>query len=82
MLFNFRAVFNAKYSHAPGRGIERITVRNVRFKGGDVNRPVIAGYAQDRAVRGVTIENLTIGGKRIRRSDIDVGPFVDGLLVR
>jgi hypothetical protein len=82
MLFNFRVVFNAKYSHAPGRGIERITVRNVRFKGGDINRPVIAGYAQDRAVRDVTIENLTIGGKRIRRSDIDVGPFVDGLVIR
>lgn len=82
MLFNFRVVFNAKYSHASGRGIERISVRNVRFKGGDINRPVIAGHSQGRVVRGVTIENLTIGGKRIRRSDIDVGPFVEGLVVR
>ena len=82
MLFNFRVVFNAKYSHAPGRGIERIAVRNVHFKGGDINRPVIAGYSQDRAVRGVTIENLTIGGKRIGPPDVDVGPFVEGLVVR
>lgn len=82
MLFNFRVVFNAKYSHAPGRGIERIAVRNVHFKGGDINRPVIAGYSRDRAVRGVTIENLTIGGKRIGPSDVDVGPFVEGLVVR
>lgn len=82
MLFNFRVVFNAKYSHAPGRGIERISVRNVRFKGGDINRPVIAGHSPDRIVRGVTIENLTIGGKRLGRSGIDVGPFVEGLVVR
>ncbi|WP_156404936.1 glycosyl hydrolase family 28 protein [Sphingomonas sp. Root241] len=82
MLFNFRAVFNAKYSHAPGRGIENITLRNVHFKGGDINRPVIAGHSEDRRVRGVRIENVTVGGKRIRRSDIDVGPFVDDLVVR
>lgn len=82
MLFNFRVVFNAKYSHAPGRGIERISVRNVRFKGGDINGPVIAGHSRDRVVRGVTIDNLTIGGKRLRRSDIQVGPFVEGLVVR
>lgn len=82
MLFNFRAVFNAKYSHAPGRGIQDILIRNVRFKGGDINRPVLAGYAADRTVRGVTIDNLTVAGRRITRGDIDVGPFVEGLTVR
>jgi len=82
MLFNFRVVFNDKYSHAPGRGIEGITVRNIRFKGGDINRPVIAGFAADRRVRGVTIENVTVAGRRLKRSDIDVGPFVDGLIVK
>jgi pectate lyase len=82
MLFNIRAVFNEKYSLAPGRGVEGITIRNVRFKGGDINRPVIAGYAADRPVRDVTIENVTVAGRRLRRSDIDVGPFVEGLKVR
>ncbi|HYC94668.1 MAG TPA: hypothetical protein VEB39_03105, partial [Sphingomicrobium sp.] len=82
MLFNFRAVFNEKYSHAPGRGIENVTVRNVGFKGGDINRPVIAGYAADRAVRGVSIENVTVAGKRLKRADIDVGRFVEGLIVK
>jgi hypothetical protein len=82
MLFNFRVVFNEKYSHAPGRGIDGVTVRNVSFKGGDINRPVIAGHAQDRQVRNITIDNVTVGGKRIERSAIDVGAFVDGLIVR
>lgn len=82
MLFNFRALYNPKYSHAPGRGIENVLVRNVRFKGGDINRSVIGGYDADRRVRNVTFENVTVAGKRLKRSDIDVGPFVDGLIVK
>jgi hypothetical protein len=82
MLFNFRVLYNPKYSHAPGRGIEGVTVRNVRFKGGDINRPVIAGFAADRRVRNITIDNVTVAGTRLKRSDIDVGSFVDGLVVR
>ena len=82
MLFNFRVVFNAKYNHAPGRGIEGVTLRNIRFKGGDINRPVIAGHSEDRRIRGIRIEDVTVGGKRLKRSDIDVGAFVDDLLVR
>jgi hypothetical protein len=82
MLFNFRVMFSEKYSHAPGRGIQGVTVRNVSFKGGEINRPKIAGYSEDRRVRGVTIDNVTVAGKRLRRSDIDVGPYVDDLVVR
>jgi hypothetical protein len=82
MIFNFRAVFNEKYSLAPGRGIENVTIRNVRFKGGDINRSVIAGYAADRAVRDVTIENVRVGNKALKRSDIDVGAFVENLVVK
>ena len=82
MLFNFRVLYNPKYSNAPGRGIESVTVRNVRFKGGDINRSVIAGFGADRRVRKVTIENVTVAGTRLKRSDIHVGPFVDGLVVK
>ena len=82
MLFNFRVLYNPKYSNAPGGGIENVTVRNVRFKGGDINRPVIAGFADDRRVRNVVIENVTVAGTRLKRSDIVVGPFVDGLVVK
>jgi len=82
MLLNFRVVFNERYSHTPGRGIHDVTVRNVSFKGGEINRPVIAGFADDRRVSNVLIENLTVAGRRLRRSDIDVGPYVDDLVVR
>ncbi|MGK6356355.1 glycosyl hydrolase family 28 protein [Sphingomonas sp. DT-207] len=82
MLFNLRVVFNGRYSHAPGGGIEDVVIRNVRFKGGDINRPVISGHSENRRVRRVTIENVTVAGKRLKRSDIAVGPFVDDLVVR
>lgn len=82
MLFNLRVVFNEKYSHAPGAGIEDVVIRNVHFKGGDINRPVVAGHSDGRRVRRVTVDNVTVAGKRLTRSDIDVGPFVDDLVVR
>lgn len=82
MLFNIRAVFNEKYSLSPGRGVENVTIRNVRFKGGDINRSVIHGYSADRMVRAVTIENVTVGGKPLRRGDIDIGAFTEGVTVR
>ena len=82
MLFNFRVVFNGKYSLAPGRGIENVVIRNLWFRGGDINRPVVAGYDPERAVKGVTIEGVRIGGKALRRGDIDVGPHVEGLTVQ
>lgn len=82
MLFNIRTVFNEKYSLSPGRGVENVTIRNVRFKGGDINRSVIAGYSTDRMVRGVTIENVTVAGKPLKREDIDIGPFVQDVAVK
>lgn len=82
MLFNIRAVFNDKYNLAPGRGVHNITLRNIRFKGGDVNRSVIAGYALDRTVSGVTLQNITIAGKPLQQSDIDVGRFVERLVIK
>lgn len=82
MLFNIRAVFNEKYGLAPGRGVEDIVLRRVRFKGGEINRPVIAGHSADRMVRGVTIENVEVAGKSLKREDIDVGPFVSNLIVK
>ena len=82
MLFNIRVVFNEKYSLSPGRGVENVTIRNVRFKGGDINRSVIAGHAADGMVRGISIENVTVAGRRLKREDIDIGPFTDGVTVR
>jgi hypothetical protein len=83
MLFNFRALFNDKYSLAPGRGIENVTVRNVHFKGGTIiNVPVIAGYSDDRRVRNIVIDNVSVAGKRLKRADIDIGPWADDIVVK
>jgi hypothetical protein len=79
MLFNFRVVFNQKYSLAPGRGIENVRLRNVSLRAGLVNRPVIAGFAADRMVRGVRLEGVSTPSGRVDRAGIDVGSHVAGL---
>ncbi|MFV3126469.1 glycosyl hydrolase family 28 protein [Niveispirillum sp. KHB5.9] len=82
MPFNFRVVFNDKYSHEPGGGIENVTLRNVRFLGTGTNRPVIAGHADGGGVRNVRIENVTLGDRKLKPSDIDVGMKVEDLVIR
>lgn len=82
MIFNFRVLFNNKYSLAPGRGIEDVVVRNVRFRTGMINPSVVSGFAADRAVRGISIENVRIGNNLLRADDVEVGPFVKDFRVR
>ncbi|WIW90571.1 hypothetical protein K3M67_15925 (plasmid) [Sphingobium sp. V4] len=82
MIFNFRVLFNDKYSLAPGRGIEDVVVRNVRFRTGMINPSVVSGFAADRAVRGISIENVRVGDTLLRADDVEVGPFVKDFRVR
>ncbi|PNU03275.1 glycoside hydrolase [Novosphingobium guangzhouense] len=77
MLFNFRVVFNQKYSLAPGRGIENIVMRRVRLRGGSVNRPVIAGFDAGRTVRDVSLTDVGGPGGALSLKDIDVGPYAE-----
>lgn len=84
-LFNFRTVFNAKYTLSPGRGVENVTLRNIRAAGGPLNPSIIAGFEAGRRVTGVTIENMTIGGKRVNSAgsaDLLLGPFADEVTFR
>ncbi len=84
-LFNFRVLFNAKYSLSPGRGIANVTLRDIRAAGGPLNAPVIAGFDASRRVTGVTIERLTIGGRRIDNAaaaDLTTGSFADRVTFR
>jgi hypothetical protein len=77
---------NARYNKAPGRGIDGVVLRNVRYTGaGMPGRSVIAGLSAGTSVRNVTIENLRIAGRRVdtaAAADIEVGPFVEGLNIR
>ena len=57
--------WNQKYCTAPGRGIENVTFRNIRYYGKLPNLSVITGYDARHAVRNVTFEGLKINGRTI-----------------
>ncbi len=84
MLFNFRTLFNDKYSHKPGRGIRNVTVRNIEFIGDKIglNPSVIEGYSTTQNVQDIVIENVTVAGKKLSVKDIQLGQFVEHLTVR
>ncbi len=65
-LLNLRVVFNEKYSGAPGHGIENVTFRNVNYAGPNMHTSIVAGYDEERAVRGLLFENLRINGRKMR----------------
>lgn len=64
-LFNLRVCYNKKYCHAPGRGIEDVTFRNISYNGENASMSIIAGYDSTRRVSGIHFENLSINGQRI-----------------
>jgi hypothetical protein len=70
----------------PGRGIDGVTLRDITFTGeGLASLSQIQGESEATAVRGVRIENLVIGGRRVTPDDLGglkIGPFVSGLTVR
>jgi hypothetical protein len=81
-LFNFRVVYNAKYSHAPGAGIEDILVRNVSYSGANLMPSVVEGYDADRSIKNVRFEKLTVNGRLIDdtvEGNIQVGKHVSGV---
>lgn len=69
MLFNFRVVFNEKYSHSPGRGIDNISLKNISVTDSNLNPSVIGGYNESRGVKNIQLENIRIDGKRLKASD-------------
>ncbi|NIA56037.1 glycoside hydrolase [Massilia sp. TW-1] len=85
-LFNLKIAYTAKYNTSPGLGIENVTLRNVHYSGrGSPSASAITGRDATRKVRNVTIENVTVGGKRLAAPEaglLDVNEFVDGLRFR
>ncbi len=85
-LINIVTGNNARYNKAPGRGVSNVLLRDIRFTGDGLPGPsLISGLSAEAAVRDVTIDGLTIAGKRVRSArdgDIKVGPFVEGLTIR
>ena len=57
--------WNQKYCTAPGKGVENITFRNVRYSGKLPNLSIITGYNEERGVKNITFESLNINGRII-----------------
>jgi hypothetical protein len=82
MPFNFRTVFNKSYSHAHGRGVQNVTLRNVNFREAGTHRPVIAGHPDGGPVQNILIEDVSIAGRPLTAADIDIGSGVTGVRIR
>ena len=60
-----KVAYNQKYCTAPGRGVEDVTFRNVRYTGTRSNLSIINGYDGQRTVRNVRFDGLKINGQTI-----------------
>lgn len=61
-LLHVKVSHNAKYCTAPGRGVENVTFRHIRYYGEQPYMSVINGYNEERKVKHVTFEGLKING--------------------
>ncbi|MDE6000523.1 MAG: alginate lyase family protein [Bacteroidaceae bacterium] len=61
-LVQVKVSWNDKYCTAPGRGVENVTFRNIRYRGDTPCLSVINGYSEDRKVKNVVFEGLKING--------------------
>lgn len=83
MMFNIRVNYNPKYDKAPGRGIDGLTFRNIRFNGIGENRPVIYGFDKDRMARNITFEDIWINGKKLKGLDYFLmNEFVENVVIK
>lgn len=64
-LVQVKVAYNQKYCTAPGRGVENVTFRNVKYDGEMPNISLIAGYDEQRTVKNITFDGLVINGKKI-----------------
>ncbi len=55
--------YNQKYCTAPGRGVENVTFRNIRYKGTKPSLSIVNGYDNERKVKGIIFEGIKINGR-------------------
>lgn len=68
-LFHINVRFNPKYDKQPGRGIEDIVFRNIKYDGVGESPSLIKGLDEERCVRNVIFENVIINGTKMKRID-------------
>jgi len=64
-LVNIRIFYNLKYCKAPGRGIENVLFKDISYTGNNAELSMIIGYNEERKVKNIRFENLTINGQLI-----------------
>lgn len=64
-LVNVRVCFNRRYCTSPGRGIEDVCFKNISYTGTHANASIIEGYDDQRKVKDIVFENLSINGVKI-----------------
>ena len=64
-LLQVKVGFNQKYCTAPGRGVEDVTFRNIRYKGNVPCTSIVNGYNEQRRVKNVRFEYLKINGRTL-----------------
>lgn len=64
-LFHVKTCYNSKYCSAPGRSVEDVLFRNIRYNGEQPYLSIISGYDEDHKVKNITFEGLKINGKVI-----------------
>lgn len=64
-LVQVKVSWNDKYCTAPGRGVENVTFRNIRYHGDTPYLSIINGYNEDRKVKNIVFEGLKINGRAL-----------------
>ena len=82
-LFHIEVIFNEKYNTAPGRGIENVTLRNISCPAlPDLRSASIRGLDAGRQVRHITLDNVRIGGRKLKAGDVSTNDFTDNIRFR
>lgn len=84
-ILDFQVKWNPDYNPAPGRGIQKVLVENVRVMSGDGEEPsVIAGYSEEFFVRDVEIRDFYRDGRKaenLEQAGITVGRFAENVRI-
>ena len=82
-LFNVRVMMNAAYNSQPGKAVENVVFKNIAYTGAAPLKSGLSGYDGGRQVKGVTFENVVIGGAKLTAGNassyLAVGSQVTGL---
>ena len=84
-LFNFRVVYNEKYNTGPGRGIEKVRLKNISYNGSNLNQSVIQGLDAKHGINDISLEGIKINGTLITPGKttewLHLGAFVTGVSI-